>query len=43
MSYILGTKTDVCNIVWEAVMKTIAKKNCKKGKWLSEKGFLIAE
>ena len=29
--------TGVCDVVWEAVIKTITKKNkCKKAKWLSE-------
>ena len=32
--------TEVCNIVEEAVTKTISKKNkCKKAKWLSEKAL----
>ena len=36
--------TEVCNIVHEAVTKTIPKKKkCKKAKWLSEEGFQIAE
>ena len=36
--------TDVCNIVQEAVIKTIPKKKkCKKAKWLSEKVLQIAE
>ena len=31
---------EVCNIVREAVIKTIPKKKkCKKAKWLSEDGF----
>ena len=31
-----GLWTEVCNIVQEAVIKTIAKtKKCKKAKWLS--------
>ena len=35
---------DVCNIVQEAVIKTIPKKNkCKKAKWLSEEDLQIAE
>ena len=35
--------TEVCNIVQEAVIKTIPKKKkCKKAKWLSEKGLQIA-
>ena len=33
---------EVCNIVWEAVIKTIHKKR-KKVKWLSEKALQIAE
>ena len=36
--------TGVCNIVQEAVIKTIPKKNkCKKTKWLSEEALQIAE
>ena len=32
--------TEVCNIVQEAVIKTILKKNkCKKAKWLSEEAL----
>ena len=32
--------TEVCNIVHEAVTKTIPKKKkCKKAKWLSEEGL----
>ena len=35
--------TEVCNIVQEAVIKTIPKKKkCKKAKWLSEEGFKTA-
>ena len=35
---------EVCDIVQEAVIKTIPKKNnCKKAKWLSEEGLQIAE
>ena len=35
---------EVCNIVQEAVIKTIPKKKkCKKAKWVSEDGFQIAE
>ena len=35
---------EVCDIVQEAVIKTIPKKNkCKKTKWLSEEGLQIAE
>ena len=35
---------EVCDIVQEAVIKTIAKKNkCKKGKWLSEEASQIVE
>ena len=36
--------TEVCNIVEEAVIKTISKKmKCKKAKWLSEEALQIAE
>ena len=36
--------TDVCDIVQEAVTKTIPeKKKCKKAKWLSEEPLQIAE
>ena len=36
--------TEVCNIVQEAVTKTIPKKKkCKKAKWLSEEALQIAE
>ena len=34
---------DVCNIVQEAVTKTVSKKNKYKGKWLSEEALQIAE
>ena len=35
--------TAVCNIVYEAVSKTIPKKKkCKKAKWLSEETLQIA-
>ena len=35
---------EVCDIVQEAVIKTISKKKkCKKAKWLSEEALLIAE
>ena len=35
---------EVCDIVQEAVIKTIPKKkNCKKAKWLSEEALQIAE
>ena len=35
---------EVCDIVWEAVIKTIPKKKkCKKIKWLSEETLQIAE
>ena len=35
---------EVCDIVQEAVIKTIPKKKkCKKAKWLSEEGLQIAE
>ena len=37
-------QTEVCNIVQEAVTKTISKKkNHKKAKWLSEEALQIAE
>ena len=36
--------TEVCDIVQEAVIKTIPKKRkCKKAKWLSEEALKIAE
>ena len=36
--------TEVCDVVQEAVIKTIAKrKKCKKKKWLSEEALKIAE
>ena len=36
--------TEVCDIVQEAEIKTIPKKNnCKKAKWLSGKPLQIAE
>ena len=36
--------TNVCNIIQEAVTKTIPKeKKCKKAKWLSEEALQIAE
>ena len=36
--------TEVCDIVQEAVIKTISKKKkCKKAKWLSEEFLQIAE
>ena len=36
--------TEVCNIVQEAVIKTIPKKKkCKKAKWLPEEALQIAE
>jgi len=36
--------TEVCDIVQEAVIKTITKKKkCKKAKWLSEETLRIAE
>ena len=36
--------TEVCDIVQEAVIKTISKKKkCKKAKWLSEEVLQIAE
>ena len=35
--------TEVCDIVYEAVIKTISKKKkCKKVKWLSEEALQIA-
>ena len=35
---------EVCNIVQEAVTKTIPKKKkCRKSKWLSEEALQIAE
>ena len=34
---------EVCNIVYEAMIKTIPKnKKCKKAKWLSEEALQIA-
>ena len=36
--------TEVCDIVQEAVIKTIPRrKKCKKAKWLSEEALEIAE
>ena len=36
--------TEVCDIVQEAVIKTIPKeKKCKKAKWLSEEALQITE
>ena len=36
--------TEVCDIVQEAVIKSIPKKKkCKKAKWLSEEALQIAE
>ena len=36
--------TEVCNIVQEAMTKTISKeRKCKKAKWLSEKALQITE
>ena len=36
-------RTEVCDTVWEAGIKTIPKKKkCKKAKWLSEKALQIA-
>ena len=36
--------TEICDIVQEAVIKTITpKKKCKKAKWLSEEALHIAE
>ena len=35
--------TEICDIVQETGIKTIPKKkNCKKGKWLSEEALQIA-
>ena len=35
---------EICDVVQEAVIKTIAKtKKCKKAKWLSEEALQIAE
>ena len=35
---------EVCNIVWEVVIKTILKKNkCEEAKWLPEEALNIAE
>ena len=35
---------EICNIVQEAVIKTILKKKkCKKAKWFSEEALQIAE
>ena len=34
--------TEVCNILQEAVIRTIPKKKCKKAKWLSEEALQIA-
>ena len=37
-------QTEVCDIVQEAVIKTIPKKReCKKTKWLSDKALKIVE
>ena len=37
-------RTEVCDIVQEAVIKSIPKKKkCKKAKWLSEEALQIAE
>ena len=37
-------RTEVCDIVQEAVIKIVPKKKkCKKAKWLSEEGLQIAE
>ena len=36
--------TEVCDVVQEAVIKTIPKKKkCKKAKWLSDEALQIAE
>ena len=35
---------EVCNIVWEVVIKTILKKNvCEEAKWLPEEALKIAK
>ena len=37
-------RTEVCDIVQEAVIKTFPKKKkCKKAKWLSDEALQIAE
>ena len=37
-------RMEVCDIVQEAVIKTIPKeRKCKKAKWLSEEGLQMAE
>ena len=37
-------KTEVHNIIWETVIKTIPKKKkCKKAKWLFEEALKITE
>ena len=39
-----GLWVEVCNVVQEAVIKTIPqKKKCKKAKWSSEEALQIAE
>ena len=36
--------TEVCDIAWQAVIKTMSKeKKCKKAKWLSEEVLQMAE
>ena len=35
--------TEVCDIVQEAVIKTIPKKHCKEAEWSSEETLQIAE
>ena len=35
--------TEVCDIVQEAMIKTIPKNKCKKEKWFSEEFLQIAE
>ena len=35
--------TEICNIVQEAVIKTIPKKHCKEAEWSSEETLQIAE
>ena len=39
-----GLWTEVCDIIQEAVIKTVTKKKkCKRANWLSEKALQIAE
>ena len=35
--------TEIDDIVWNAVIKTIPAQKCKKAKWLSEEALQIAE